>query len=418
MPAQESKVPSKATGKFLSKVHEMKRDDGDESRDESHDVVYGVEVFGCGTTGHEGETAFLGKKPTNPPDVAAPASAHRLCDQNGAGTAASAFNGHAFRAHEQGGLHPRAAELGRGGPVSVDHPRNEGEDSRDQGGTRHVPSELREKEHSLPSVGHRNEVQQEEGRPTGVHQNPPAAACDRKRDHCPAPEGMPSQDLRDHTTDSSRPHGFWSPQCPVIRGAVHDGARLCEMGAADSLRGPRRLPAVAPGEVVGEPPSRTNQRGQESSECKDSGSSEANSSSGICRIRQQLEVERGPDPDDPVSPRGGCSSPGGTPSQEGREARRTDDRGLLQGPLSLSTPEPESQALSDRICQFQCTIDVSQGATWEPLPEHKARQLAFQSDDMLPEAFGSLVSEGRLVVPHLWPLLCDATNQPAYPKAV
>ena len=124
MPAQESKVPSKATGKFLSKVHEMKRDDGDESRDESHDVVYGVEVFGCGTTGHEGETAFLGKKPTNPPDVAAPASAHRLCDQNGAGTAASAFNGHAFRAHEQGGLHPRAAELGRGGPVSVDHPRN------------------------------------------------------------------------------------------------------------------------------------------------------------------------------------------------------------------------------------------------------------------------------------------------------
>ena len=203
----------------------MKHDDGDESRDESHDVVYGVEVFGCVTTGHEGETAFLGKNPTNPPDVAAPASAHRLCDQNGAGTAASAFNGHAFRAH------------GRGGPVSVDHPRNEGEDSRDQGGTRHVPSELREKEHSLPSVGHRNEqVQQEEGRPTGVHQNPPAAACDRKRDHCPAPEGMPSQDLRDHTTDSSRPHGLWSPQCPVLRGAVHDGARLCEMGACRLLR--------------------------------------------------------------------------------------------------------------------------------------------------------------------------------------
>ena len=213
------------------------------------------------------------------------------------------------------------------------------------------------------------------------------------------------------------PTGF-GVQCPVLRGAVHDGARLCEMGAADSLRGPCRLPAVAPGEVAGEPPSRTNQGGQEGHECEGSRSSEASSSSGICRIRQQLEVERGPDPDDPVSPRGGCSSPGGTPLQEGREARRTDDRGLLQGPLSLSTPEPESQALSDRICQFQCTIDVSQGATWEPLPEHKARQLAFQSDDMLPEAFGSLVSEGRLVVPHLWPLLCDATNQPAYPKAV
>ena len=279
----------------------------------------------------------------------------------------------------------------------MDHSRDEGEDPRDQGGTRHDPSELWKKEHTLLSVGHRNEqVQQEEGRPTGVHQNPLADACDRERDHCPATEGMPSQDLRDHTTDSSRPHGFWSPQCPVIRGAVHDGARLCEMGAADSLRGPRRLPAVAPGEVVGEPPSRTNQRGQESSECKDSGSSEANSSSGICRIRQQLEVERGPDPDDPVSPRGGCCSPGGTPSQEDREARRTDDRGLLQGPFPLSTTERESPALSDRICQFQCTIDVSQGATWEPLPEHKARQLAFQSDDMLPEAFGSLVSEGRL----------------------
>ena len=109
-----------------------------------------------------------------------------------------------------------------------------------------------------------------------------------------------------------------------------------------------------------------------------------------------FEVERGPDPDDPVSPRGGCCSPGGTPSQEDREARRTDDRGLLQGPLPLSTTERESPALSDRICQFQCTIDVSQGATWESLPEHKARQLAFQSDDMLPEAFGSLVSEGRL----------------------
>ena len=247
MPAQESKVPSKATGKFLSKVHEMELDDDHESKGEDHGVVYGVEGSGCVTTGHEGETAFLGKKPTDPPDVAAPASAHKLCDQNGAGTAANAFNGHAFRAHEQGGLHPRVAGLGRGGSVSVDHSRDEGEDPRDQGGARHVPSELWEKEHSFPSVGHRNEqVQQDEGRPTGVHQNPPADACDRERDHCSAAEGMPSQDLRDHTTDSSRPDGFWSPQCPVLRGAVHDGARLCEMGATDRLRGPCRLPAVAP----------------------------------------------------------------------------------------------------------------------------------------------------------------------------
>ena len=108
-------MPSKATGKFLSKVHEMELDDDHESKGEDHGVVYGVEGSGCVTTGHEGETAFLGKKPTDPPDVAAPASAHKLCDQNGAGTAANAFNGHAFRAHEQGGLHPRVAGLGRGG---------------------------------------------------------------------------------------------------------------------------------------------------------------------------------------------------------------------------------------------------------------------------------------------------------------
>ena len=145
MPAQESKVPSKATGKFLSKVHEMELDDDDGSRGENHEVVYGVEGSVCVATGHEGETAFLGKKTPDPPDVAAPASAHKLCDQNGAGTAASAFNGHAFRAHEQGGLHPRVAGLGRGGSIGVDHPRDEGEDPRDQGGTRHDPSELCEK---------------------------------------------------------------------------------------------------------------------------------------------------------------------------------------------------------------------------------------------------------------------------------
>ena len=130
MPAQESKVPSKATGKFLSKVHEMELDDDDGSRGEDHEVVYGVEGSVCVTTGHEGETAFLGKKPTNPPDVAAPASAHRLCDQNGAGTAASAFNGHAFRAHEQGGLHPRVAGLGRGGSIGRSGERRVGKEGR------------------------------------------------------------------------------------------------------------------------------------------------------------------------------------------------------------------------------------------------------------------------------------------------
>ena len=121
----------------------MEHDDDDgESRGENHEVVYGVEGSVCVTTGHEGETAFLGEKNPDPPDVAAPASAHKLCDQNGAGTAASVFNGHAIRAHEQGGLHPRVAGLGRGGSIDVDHPRAEGEDPRDQGGTRHDPSEL------------------------------------------------------------------------------------------------------------------------------------------------------------------------------------------------------------------------------------------------------------------------------------
>ena len=88
MPAQERKVPSKATGKLLSKVHEMELDDGDKDRGESHEVVYGVEGSVCVTTGHEGETAFLREKTPDPPDVAALASAHKLCDQNGAGTAA------------------------------------------------------------------------------------------------------------------------------------------------------------------------------------------------------------------------------------------------------------------------------------------------------------------------------------------
>jgi len=41
----------------------MEHDDDDgESRGENHEVVYGVEGSVCVTTGHEGETAFLGKK--------------------------------------------------------------------------------------------------------------------------------------------------------------------------------------------------------------------------------------------------------------------------------------------------------------------------------------------------------------------
>ena len=95
--------------------------------------------------------------------------------------------------------------------------------------------------------------------------------------------------------------------------------------------------------------------------------------SGLSRIGQQLRIERGCGPDDLVSSEQVAALP--------------------EEMLRKKGEEPDEQM---RICQFQSTIDVSQEAEWEPLPEHKSRLLAFQSNEMPPEPFGPIVSKGRL----------------------
>ena len=306
-----------------------------------------------------------------------------------------ATNSHAGSAHEQGGLHPDDARLG-GRPsdfMEPDRDQASGPGASGRTGPGALPPG--EKDHSLSCAGHRNESQQsQEERAPGLCSQQDDAQGDRQRNSGPIAEGMPSQDLRDHSSDRHGSSRLWSPLCPHLRGTLSGPEGVCSMGGHDSPGGEVRLPPSAPGQVARG--SRSEAIQEDSGSAQEGQRSCEEQESGLSRIREQLRINRDLDGNDEESPGGGVGPSRGTPSQEDRARRRDDQRSVLQDGELLSGGNEDLCQQAPLTCQFQHLVDVSQETKWESLPEQKARQLSFQANDLVPEAFESVVSSGRL----------------------
>ena len=382
-------MPSVLTGEgFEQAQNRIQCDDVCQSVDS--DFVFGV-VQGC----ENGSNSTPTKQDSPQMDCM------RVASQPPVATAAQGVSNHerfshAHAAHDQGRLHPGAFGTGRGSSTKVVGPRASHSVDRTEGGER--PSfASQQASDRFPVLGSQHEQVPQEGGPDQLPQDPLQDPADGERNDGAVAEVGHSPHLRGDGTSGRGPSGIWTPLCTELRGAVHASHRLCQLGQEDGLGGAGRLPPTAVGPLDRGHGQAIEHRDPEGNQASMVWSpDEAGRQAGaLQRIHLQLQCERGASDAGAQSP-GGCGRPeGGAPPEEGRASGREHVQPLLCGDDTVSALADESRGQFSSACHL-FDVDVSQEVTWEPLPEHKARQLSFQASEVLPEAFGSLLAHNRL----------------------
>ena len=306
-------------------------------------------------------------------------------------------------AHGEVRLPGRTACAGRGASRQVDHSRTEdayhGAERRDE----HSSGQETAHSYSSQDLDDRDEQgQPQEERSGRVRPEPTGSACELQRHHSDHPGVMHQEVLHDDQPIRDGPSGLWNAQRQDLRRSASRSPRLCAMGP-DHGKGEQPLrPSLgstcqlgqsdggsgrttsSTARAVGAPATEEvhSQEGQQDISCDE-----------LSRLSRQHRLECQHPEDAASSPRRSGQLEGRASSQESGEGRRHDHRILR---CSEPVDEDEDEVSRGHDCTGNDIFQAGMSGAWEVLPDTKSKQLAYRAQRMIPEAFDSMVSSGRI----------------------